>query len=294
MYDNLKSFGSEIKDAPKIKDRSFIFGDLFKNDFIGNSNISSIVNYGSTTVTAVKVSTTSVIATTSSTTTQVKSSKVEEVGITIDGVIEYTNIARKKAGLQPLKKNKKLNSSAKIKADDMLKKQYFDHDSPTGVTASDLAKSVNYDFKLVGENLALGDFVTSKKLVDAWMNSKAHKANILNPKFTEIGIGIVEGDYKGQITFLAVQHFAKPLPVCEVVDDAARKHIDNEKAELSIVENDLRKIAETIEANPNQSQNFIDEYNTRVGYYNDSLARLKVQIESFNKMVSDYNTCIEK
>jgi hypothetical protein len=176
----------------------------------------------------------------------------------------------------------------------MLDRQYFEHNSPNGKTAADLVKEKGYVFQIVGENLALGDFGSDKKLVEAWMNSQTHKENILNVKFTEIGIGIVKGDYKGTTVWLAVQHFGKPLPVCPVVNQNIKRAIDSEKFKLEGEEKELQYMASEIEADPNQNKGreFLDTYNSRVNIYNLRLDALKRKIQQYNIEVTTYNSCL--
>ncbi len=213
--------------------------------------------------------------------------------ISIDGIIYYTNIERTKAGLNPLTKNTKLTSSATEKTDDMFTKQYFEHNAPDGKTAADLIKSANYKFQIVGENLALGIFQTDKLLVQAWMDSPGHRANILNPKYTEIGAAVGIGDYKGQKQWMAVQHFAKPVPLCDEVDVIVQENINIEKSALEADERELQKRAGVIESDPSITKEYINDYNTLVNNYNERLNKLRVIINNFNETVAKYNICVK-
>jgi len=213
--------------------------------------------------------------------------------ISIDGIIYYANLERKKAGLPALVKNTKLNRSASAKIDDMFSAQYFEHNSPDGKTAADLAKQFDYKFQIVGENLALGIFDTDKTLVQAWMDSPSHRANILNAKYTEMGAAVGIGDYKGQKQWMAVQHFAKPLPSCKEIDSVGQKKIDEEKLALETEERELQKMAGIIESDPSTSKEYINNYNTRVTAYNESLNKLRTSIAEFNKTIVEYNNCVK-
>lgn len=130
--------------------------------------------------------------------------------LTSAGVIKLVNEARAKQGLAPLTENQKLSTSAKMKAEDMLKNQYFAHNSPSGTTPSYLADSAGYVYSSFGENLAYGNFKNNDALMNGWMNSSGHKANILNPSYTEIGVSVIKGKYNGREVWMAVQHFGKP------------------------------------------------------------------------------------
>lgn len=221
--------------------------------------------------------------------------KNNNIKISIDGIIYYTNLERTKRGLKPLVKNSYLNNSSAQKMDDMFINQYFEHMSPTGKTVADLVKEVDYKFQIVGENLALGYFEDDKALVQAWMNSPTHRDNILNPKYTEIGIGVGIAPYKGQDQWIAVQHFAKPLPKCPEVSEDLRKDIDLEKTSLEDEGRELQKMAGIIETTnvENLEVNYLNNYNERVKVYNSRLDTLREAIEKFNQEIVIYNTCIK-
>jgi len=147
-------------------------------------------------------------------------------------VLKWTNQYRADNDLPALKVNDFLTLAAQKKTDDMFKNQYFEHISPSGVTPAQLVASVGYNYKMTGENLALGDFKTEKELVDAWMASPGHRANILNKDYTEIGIatGLNTFEDRGK-TWIAVQEFGKPLGDCTKADSATLSDINSKKAE---------------------------------------------------------------
>ncbi len=130
--------------------------------------------------------------------------------ITWSKVYELTNAERIKAGLTPLKYSPLLSKSATAKANDMFANNYWAHNSPQGKTPWDFFKAVNYQYSIAGENLAK-DFYDTDSVMRAWMNSPTHRANIINPKYQEIGIGVVNGVLNGTETTLVVQHFGTPL-----------------------------------------------------------------------------------
>lgn len=106
----------------------------------------------------------------------------------IQKVFELTNDQRHSAGLQPLQLNEKLDDTAESHSQDMAVNHYFSHDSLDGSSASDRAKNEGYNYSTFGENIAAGQ-ATPEDVVQAWMNSPGHRANILNPNFKDIGIG---------------------------------------------------------------------------------------------------------
>ncbi|PDZ07729.1 serine protease [Bacillus cereus] len=110
-------------------------------------------------------------------------------------VVELTNAERTKQGLPALQIDTELSKVARIKSEDMQKNNYFDHNSPTYGSPFDMMKKFGISYKSAGENIAQGQR-TPEEVVQAWMNSAGHRANILNNGFTHIGVGYVEsGNY---------------------------------------------------------------------------------------------------
>jgi uncharacterized protein YkwD len=127
--------------------------------------------------------------------------------INISNIIKLTNAERVKNGNLPmLIENIDLDQSAKEKTEDMFKKQYFEHISPDNKGVGDLAKENGYDYITIGENLALGDFGNEVGVIEAWMNSAGHRANILNEKYSEIGVYSKKGIFKDKEVWIIVQH----------------------------------------------------------------------------------------
>ncbi|KYH29150.1 MULTISPECIES: CAP domain-containing protein [Clostridium] len=121
-------------------------------------------------------------------------------------VIELVNAERSKNGLAPLKANAELSKVAVAKAQDMIDKNYFDHNSPTYGSPFDMMKKFGISYIAAGENIAYGQ-KTPSEVMNAWMNSSGHRANILNANFTEIGVGMVK---KADGTPYWVQMFINP------------------------------------------------------------------------------------
>lgn len=107
------------------------------------------------------------------------------------------NIERSKAGLPALAIDAPLSKIATVKAEDMVKNDYFDHTSSTYGAPWDMAKHFGYSYRSFGENIAYGQR-TPEEVVKAWMNSPGHKANILNKGYTNIGAGVAK-DSNGRI-----------------------------------------------------------------------------------------------
>lgn len=121
-------------------------------------------------------------------------------------VIRLVNVERAKVGLKPLSENVKLSKVARIKSQDMINKKYFSHYSPTYGSPFDMMKKFGIRFRAAGENIAMGQ-KTPKEVMNAWMNSAGHRRNILNPNFTQIGVGVAK-DSKGRLYW--TQMFIRP------------------------------------------------------------------------------------
>ena len=135
---------------------------------------------------------------------------VDASAITSGTVTSLANAARVEGGLEKLTSNGLLASAAQAKANDMLAKQYFSHNTPSGETPWTFIKAVGYSYVTAGENLAI-DFSEAESVQSAWMNSPGHRANIMNKSFQEIGIGIAKGMYNGHQTTIVVQMFGAPI-----------------------------------------------------------------------------------
>lgn len=129
--------------------------------------------------------------------------------ITVAQVVESTNSQRLASGLGTLSYNTLLAQAAIAKAQNMFSEGYWAHTSPSGKEPWDFIKSAGYVYKIAGENLAR-DFDSTSPMMSAWMNSPTHRANIMNPRYQEIGIAVVDGQLNGVETTLVVQMFGTP------------------------------------------------------------------------------------
>lgn len=110
-------------------------------------------------------------------------------------VVRLVNAIRVKNGLPELKENWELSRVARYKSKDMHDNRYFAHTSPTYGTFSNMIRSFGISYRTAGENIAYG-YRTPQAVVDGWMNSEGHRANILNPSYKEIGVGYyADGNY---------------------------------------------------------------------------------------------------
>ena len=112
-------------------------------------------------------------------------------------MLNLVNKARADAGLKPLAFDAQLQKVARLKAQDMVNKNYFSHQSPTYGSPFDMMKQFGVSFKTAGENIAGNQ--TVERAFNAWMGSPGHKKNILTAGFNLTGIGIVNGSQYGKI-----------------------------------------------------------------------------------------------
>lgn len=124
-------------------------------------------------------------------------------------VVALTNTKREEKGIVVLKRNALLDAAAQMKAEDMAEKGYYAHVSPDGVTPMFFVERAGYRYLAIGENLVV-QRTDAKQVVDAFMGSPGHRANILRKDFTEIGVGVAKGTYKGKDTTFTVQIFGTP------------------------------------------------------------------------------------
>lgn len=111
-------------------------------------------------------------------------------------VIQLTNQQRAKYGLPALKADWQLSRVARYKANDMRDKNYFSHTSPTYGSPFTMIKNFGITYRSAGENIAAGQ-TTPQAVVQSWMNSSGHRANILKQDFTHIGVGYSKGGSYG-------------------------------------------------------------------------------------------------
>ncbi len=129
--------------------------------------------------------------------------------ISVTKLTEYTNEQRKLNKVKPLTYNKKLATAANEKAKNMFVNNYWAHFGPNGETPWQFITKSGYRYESAGENLAK-NFLYSKNVVTAWMNSPTHRDNVLRKDFTEVGFAVVDGTLGGEQTTLVVQMFGRP------------------------------------------------------------------------------------
>lgn len=103
-------------------------------------------------------------------------------------VLKLTNDFRKSNGLKPLVLDQSLEEAADLHTQNMANRDFFSHTGKDGKSPSDRAKRAGYESGFVGENIAAG-YRTPQSVVDGWINSPGHRANLLNANYNEIGLG---------------------------------------------------------------------------------------------------------
>ncbi|TQR05539.1 hypothetical protein FG383_19615 [Psychrobacillus soli] len=117
-----------------------------------------------------------------------------QVPAAIQQVVDLTNQERAKAGLKALQIDTKLTQSAQAKSQDMKNRNYFSHTSPTYGSPFEQMKSFGVTYKSAAENIAKGQR-SATEVVKAWMASSGHRANIMNPSYTHIGVGLSDSGF---------------------------------------------------------------------------------------------------
>ena len=121
-------------------------------------------------------------------------------------VLNLVNQERAKQGLKSLQLDNQLTNVATVKAKDMRDKNYFDNNSPTYGTPFEMMQQFGVHYSYAGENIAAGQ-KSAEQVMNDWMNSSGHRANILNKNYTHLGVGYVKGGSYGTYW---VQEFTKP------------------------------------------------------------------------------------
>ena len=224
---------------------------------------------------------------------------VEIPQLTRLGIFTWTNLQRKtNSGYQEFRESDKLNEIAERRLKDMFEKQYFAHNSPTGENAGSLAKEIDYKYIATGENIARGSFENDQELVQAWMDSPGHRANILNQSFTEIGVAVDKGAWEGRETWIGVQIFGKPLSDCPYPDGNLEANINTNRNIIDQLARDADNLSLYLESRNPETQEEVDEYNLKVGEYNNLIEKINLTIKEtkeivdlYNRQVTSFNNC---
>ncbi len=211
-------------------------------------------------------------------------------------IINLTNANRNDSGLLDISENSLLNKIAGMRVDDMFARQYFEHTTPTGETVSGISTNAGYHYITIGENIALGNFDGAKGLVEAWMASPGHRANILNKNYTEIGVASKQGIYKGQSVTIAAQVFGRPLTDCVEPDPQVKDTVDKYKVSAQNLYSNMQSIKNILPMLSSDQATYnakISEYNSLAKLYNDLVSEIKQLTSGYNAQVTNFNNCVK-
>jgi len=214
----------------------------------------------------------------------------------------WVNKERTNRGLKALKTNSKLTQSARAKAADMITYNYFAHESPID-SKKDFSYFIDkqsYVFIRVSENLAMGEFTTADEVVDAWMKSPAHAANILLPDYRDTGVSIqIKPNKKGGSDIIIVQHFGIAKNTCPSISDEITSSLKSIESQAKSAKDKAEELKARIDKEQTKlSENDLDEligmYNTTIRSYNSLVGKFTMITEQYNKAAETYNNCILK
>lgn len=156
-----------------------------------------------------------------------------------DGLLNATNAQRIKDGEPLLSLSARLDAAAQAKAEDMVRHDYWAHDSPSGKTPWSFIAASGYQYRSAGENLAYG-FSGSEAAVAGWMNSAEHRANILDANYADVGFGVASStDFVGQgPETVVVAEYAQPASLAGAPADThpTTKVLDNSTQRVSRIQ----------------------------------------------------------
>lgn len=177
--------------------------------------------------------------------------------VAVGDVFSLSNSQRVANGLPALTSNSKLNSSAQNKAQDMLNDNYFAHDAPDGTTPWSFIAAAGYSYSAAAENLAASN-QGANSIVQGWMDSPGHRANLLSSTYSEVGYGVVfVGDWTYNSvtynnTYFVVAHYGLPSGGSA---PAANPEPEPEPAPTSTQQQTTTNVAsETTQAEPDEAE----------------------------------------
>jgi hypothetical protein len=156
--------------------------------------------------------------------------------VSVEKIFQIVNQERQKEGLAPLNFSQELSQAATRKASDMFEKNYWAHISPNGTTPWKFILEADYDYLYAGENLAK-DFNYSEDIVEAWMKSPTHRANILKKEYSDLGLAVINGRLNGAETTLIVQEFGSRKTASLPVIDNNLVSVKGDKNAITLPQN---------------------------------------------------------
>ena len=151
--------------------------------------------------------------------------------ISEQNIIALTNDSRAAFNEQALTQNTALDTAAELKAEDMLDNQYFSHVSPDGLSASDFITNAGYNYIIAGENIAI-NYYSDTGAAEGWVNNPEHTSTTLDGDYENIGVGIVEGDYRGIPAVIVVEMFGTSMDQQYISDTTQAAVTDTQVSDL--------------------------------------------------------------
>ncbi len=155
--------------------------------------------------------------------------------ISDNGLLEATNKTRSEHNLSNLTHNKELDKAAQAKADDMVKRNYWSHNTPDGNEPWTFIDNTHYSYLKAAENLAYG-FNSSNSVVSGWLNSASHRANLLDNNLSEVGFGVANAENfqgKGNETIVVAMYGLPSPEVLASQDNKSQLNVASEFAKSS-------------------------------------------------------------
>lgn len=218
--------------------------------------------------------------------------------LSVQGIRRWTNHFRRENGLPELGSEALLQDESEAKIDDMLRQDYFAHESPQGLAPGEQLEQTMQEYLLIGENLAKGGFSSDRDLVEAWMASPGHRKNILHAGYRGIGIDVRQQERSGKTVWFAVQTFGTSKSECPLPSDRLLVRIESDRDKMDQIHEELEFYMEKIE-NPGRLSArginlLIEEYNDNVRAYNRLNSIAQPLAAQYREQVETYNNCIHE
>ena len=213
-------------------------------------------------------------------------------------IADITNNYRSSKGFHNLRYNEVLSKSAEEKVDLIFEEQHFDHIGKSGATMQDLINGAGYKFIRIGENLAYGTYYTEDAIVTSWINSPGHHALLISPDFLDIGVAVKKGTFNGNEVWVAVQHFGRPLSLCEnaMPSDALKERIAVNRDRVNSLAREAEEKANILRSfgvpSGDEYTRIFNERNKIVKDHNNLLESVRSDINIYNNQIETYNVCM--
>lgn len=235
-------------------------------------------------------------------------SSAAQNALNTEDIIRYTNEYRLAHDLPPLTENDQLSAAAHARALDMREHRYFDHQNPvTGDGPGEAIEAAGYAAKTYSENIARGRWQSSRSLVQGWIDSPAHRENILRNDVLEIGVAIARDTgaiRRGPFAVhYAVQLFGRPLADCgERPSNDDRRAIEEAKSAIARKQTRIAEFWRELNAlharistatDPREHSRLTHSYNARVEQYNLLVSESRQMQEALERRIDIHNARVE-